>query len=79
MYMIHLNQDRLDFFYLQGIQQHVTEITIIKKTMAYQMIIDLILFHFKLKVNRNTISASSQSAQYCYNYKYLCAKITFIH
>lgn len=43
------------------------------------MIIDLILFHFKLKVNRNTISASSQSAQYCYNDKYLCAKITFIH
>lgn len=36
MYMIHLNQDRLDFFYLQGIQQHVTEnLTIIKKTMAY--------------------------------------------
>lgn len=33
MYMIHLNQDRLDFFfYLQGIQQHVTEnLTIIKQ------------------------------------------------
>lgn len=52
--------------------------TVNQISRAHLMIGKELFILFKFKLNRNTISASSQSVQYCDNHEYLCAETTFI-